>query len=214
MKYCTAAQMRRMDQRAQKFFGIPSIILMENAALACVDEIVKKYGRTQKRVAVFCGKGNNGGDGFAIARHLWNRGWKPTVYYFQKPKNAKSDPATNLKILKKLKLQLVLNPKKINFASIDLVVDALFGTGLSKNIEKPFFGVIQTINASRKPVVAVDIPSGLNTDTGEVMGIAVRADLTVTFGFPKKAFALKKSRPYTGRLAVRKIGLPDERFLL
>ncbi len=216
MKYVTAAQMRQIDTEATARYGIPSLILMENAGRSCAEEMIS-YLKTRggKRVAIFCGLGNNGGDGLVLARHLFNHGLRPSIFYFQSPSHMKPDAMTNFKIIKKMRLDLVncsvRTPRhkiQSSLESSDLIVDALFGTGLSRTVEEPFRSVIALLNQPAKPVFSIDIPSGLHADTGQPLGIAVKAAKTLTLGFPKKGFLDKKSRRYTGKVLVMDISLP------
>ena len=215
MKPVTADEMRRIDASAIHDYGIPSIVLMENAGLACVKEILKFPKIPLKKVLIFCGPGNNGGDGFVIARHLFNQGVRSTVFFFQKPADMKADPSINFKIISKMRLDLVdcsktvkWGPIKRSLKSSTLIVDALFGSGLSRDIENPLRALIKKINLSRRPVVSVDIPSGLNADTGDVMGASIHANLTVTLAAPKKGFYLKKASLFTGKIKVVDISIP------
>lgn len=217
MRPVTADEMRRIDASAIKDYGIPSIVLMENAGIACAKEILRYSKILLKKVSIFCGPGNNGGDGFVIARHLFNRGVRPTVFFFQKSADMKADSSVNFKIISKMRLELVDCSKTVKWESIkrslkssELVVDALFGSGLSRDIEGPIKALIQKINLSRRPVVSVDIPSGLNADTGDVMGVSIQANLTVTLAAPKKGFYLKKALRYTGKIKVANISIPGE----
>lgn len=215
VKHVTAAEMCRIDERAIIEFGIPSLILMENAGAACARETLELIRKKKARVAIFAGKGNNGGDGFVAARHLANRGFEPEVFYFQAPEEMKADPLVNFKILEQMKVALVDCSKGLPAARIQkslkksaAVLDALFGTGLSKPVEERFKLAIEMINASGRPVLAVDIPSGLNADTGEVMGACVRADVTVTLELPKKGFLKRAARKFTGRVVEADISIP------
>lgn len=189
---------------------------MENAGSACAREVMRLAGKKEKKAAIFSGKGNNGGDGFVAARHLHNRRFRVTVFFFQKPSEMKPDPLTNFNILKKMRLRLVDCSKSVPWGRIRkalngaVVLDALFGTGLSKPLKDPFKKVVEILNAAGRPVVSVDIPSGLNADTGEVMGAAVRAQRTVTLGLPKVGFRSKEARSRTGKIIVADISLPVE----
>lgn len=217
MRYASTEQLFELDRKATKVFGIPSILLMENAAIAFREEL-EKFNRKHpyKDITVFCGKGNNGGDGFAIARHLYLRGFKVNVIYFQDPTAMKPDVLTNFSILEKLKIKTSLFSKNTSKSVIDrmlrtagLIVDALFGIGLgSRPVEEPYKSIIQMINQSQIPVISVDVPSGLHSDTGEEMGISIRAQRTITFTFPKLGFSNPKSRQFTGKIIVRDISIP------
>ncbi len=213
----TAHEMRRIDEHAIQEYGIPSLILMENAGIVCTREVLKIAKARKPSVAIFSGKGNNGGDGFVVARHLANKGLEPVVFFFQKPAEMKPDPLTNFRILEKMKVKLIDCSEKLDRAKVlkimkksGAIVDALFGTGLSKPIVGSFRKAIETINDSKLPVIAVDIPSGLNADTGEVMGVCVRAKVTVALGLPKKGFYLERARHFTGRIVIADISIPRE----
>lgn len=215
MKFVTAAEMQEIDRRAIQEYGIPSVVLMENAGIVCAGEILRQLPPDRKRVAIFCGKGNNGGDGFVIARQLTNKDCDVHVFYFEKPEKLKPDPKTNFQILEKMKLNLIdcangIDPVRTKniLNQKELVVDALFGTGLSKPVEEPFKTAIQLINDFQKTIISVDMPSGLHSDNGEVLGVAVQARCTITFGLPKKAFQTKTAGRYTGKIMVANISIP------
>jgi len=217
MRFVTASQMRQLDKLAIQRYDIPSIILMENAGRAVADEVARRIRSKKAQVALFCGIGNNGGDGFVTARHLHNRGFKPIVFFFENPKNMKLDPQVNFKILQKMKVSLNYCSRMTNWKSVSkmiqkchTIVDALFGIGLRREIAEPYYSAIQVMNNSRAIIVSVDIPSGLNADTGEVMGICVRAKATVTLGLPKKGFSLKRAHRFTKRVVVADISIPKE----
>ncbi len=210
MKAVTAVQMRRIDEIAIRQFGIPSIILMENAGIACAVETLKSKPRC---VSVVSGRGNNGGDGFVVARHLHNHGIDVRVFYAGSPKSLTHDSLIHFNILRKLGVPLErldraqgLTKLKTSIRTSDVVVDAIFGTGLSKPVSGLWSQIISLINESAGRIVSVDTPSGLNVDTGLPMGAAVRAHTTVTFGLAKKGF--RKARHFTGRVVVADISLP------
>lgn len=215
MRPVTAAQMRRIDERAAKEYGIPSLLLMENAGAACAREALRLGGHKLGKVVILCGKGNNGGDGFVAARHLMNKGLRPSVFFFQNPSEMKPDPLVNFHILQKMKADLRNFSKKVSLGELqnslrnsDLIVDALFGTGISRLLDELFRTVVALVNASKRPVVSVDIPSGLNADTGEVMGVCIRANLTVALGLPKKGFYQRGAKRWTGKVIVADISIP------
>ncbi len=216
MKFVTASEMREIDRRAIEEFGIPSIVLMENAGIICAEEVLRLLDpRGERSVAVFAGKGNNGGDGFVTARKLFNKECSVQVLFFQKPSEMKPDPLTNFKILEKMKVSMLNCAEKCDMVQmknalcgVNVIVDALFGIGLTKPIEEPFKTAIELMNDAQKTVVAVDIPSGLHADTGEVMGVCVRAKTTVTFGLPKKGFLSKEAGKFLGRVTVSDISIP------
>lgn len=208
MKYATASQMRAIDRRAIVKYGIPSILLMENAGRAVADEARKFKPR---RVVLYCGSGNNGGDGFVAARHLTRQGIRCVAVYFEGAAAMKPDARLNFNILKKMKVPLLLwghSTKAVRqkqLRAADLLVDALFGTGLSREVGLPYASAIAEMNGAGKPVVSVDIPSGMHADTGKPMGTCVRATRTVTLALPKRAFSRKASRAWTGRVVVANI---------
>ncbi len=211
----TAEGMRKADKEAARSYGIPGIVLMERAGLACANEALTMINRRSGAVCVLCGPGNNGGDGFVAARHLILAGRQVTVGYFEGSKAASYETAANLRILKKIgvpvrRLTTALSENLIArvLDGSCLVVDALFGIGLSRPVEEPFATLIRKINASGKPVLSVDIPSGLNADTGKATGPCVRASRTVTFEIPKKGFFRAGARAWTGTVKVAEIGIP------
>jgi len=213
----TAEEMGRLDRLAESQFGIPSIVLMENAGLR-VFESIKRYFHNflaGRRVAVFCGKGNNGGDGIVVARHLLNQGSEVKVFLLGSPQDLKGDPQINLKIYQKMGGRLYplteenhLQRVDISLLYADLVVDAIFGTGFKGAALGLAAEVIQRINGSGKPVVAVDLPSGLEADTGKVWGPCVRARWTVTFALPKLGLVVEPGASYAGALEIADIGIP------
>lgn len=211
MKHVTTRQMQAIDRQASERFGIPSILLMENAGRAVAEAVFTFHPR---HVVLYCGSGNNGGDGLVAARHLTNRAVHCTVVYFQRP--AKADPALNFTILEKMKVPRVVWQRLTQarrhalLRQADVIVDAMFGTGLSRDVQEPCKTAIEEINRSSRPVVSVDIPSGMNADTGTPMGSCVRARRTVTLALPKRAFTHKASRRYTGQVIVADISIPAQ----
>ena len=210
----TREQSRAIDRRAIEEFGIPGIVLMENAGRGAVD-VVERLG-IDDPVVILCGKGNNAGDGFVIARHLDNRGLPVCVLLFARPEELTGDAAVNYHIIVKSGLAITVYPDA-SFADAALqqelarsacVVDALFGTGLSGAVRPPFERVIAAINGSAVPVVAVDIPSGLDSDTGEPLGPTIKATHTATFVAHKKGFLNPASQQWTGDIHVIDIGAP------
>ena len=200
---------RDADKRAIETFGIPSILLMENAALAVVRE-VKEYAV----FAIVCSPGSNGGDGLAIARHLCIMGKDVRVYIVGDPKKGSEDFKTNLKIMSKLAPEVLNTINEENFDEFEhalkgceTCIDAIFGTGLNRPVEGIFKRVIEAINSLATHVIAIDIPSGLDCDTGEELGVAVRAAKTVTFHRMKKGLDI--SPEYGGDVTVSYIGIPN-----
>ena len=206
---CTASQMRNIDKIASLKFNIPSIVLMENAALACVREIFKYDSFT-----VICGKGNNGGDGLAIARHLINMG-KAVKIYLVLGDNFSGDALINYNILKSMSVSFSTDFSELetDLRLSDCTVDALFGTGIHGEITGTARDVIEKINSCAKYVLSVDVPSGVNSDTGET-DIAVKADKTVTFAAYKRGLLLFPGADYTGKIIVSDISIPEQAFEL
>lgn len=214
----TREQIREMDRRAIEDFGIPGIILMENAGRAVAEETWRLAGSDPSaRIVVLCGKGNNGGDGYVVARHLFNRGMNPTVFVFSRLDDISGDAAINLTIILKmgLKIETVasendLGEVQATVASADVLVDALLGTGISGEVRGLMRSAIEMINRAGKPVVTVDIPSGLNANTGEILGACVKADVTVTFAAPKIGLARGSGPEHAGRVVTAEISIPRQ----
>lgn len=217
MKLVTGQEMKVLDQQAIESFGIPGVVLMENAGMRVV-EVISDYFQGQlegKRVYIFAGKGNNGGDGLVIARHLVNLGADVKVFLTCNPEELKGDAKINYDILQRmpLKIYAISTEKDLQRVDIaltygDLIIDALFGTGFRGAASGLVAEVINLINNSRKPVLAVDIPSGLEADTGQVHGPCVKATLTVTFGYPKLGLCLEPGTHYVGKLWLGDISFP------
>jgi NAD(P)H-hydrate epimerase len=212
------AAVRELDRRAIEEYGIPSLLLMENAGRACADEASRVLGGSQGPVLVLCGPGNNGGDGLVIARTLSNRGVEASAVFAgtrAKLASGSADVATNLRLWEGLgrTLERVTTPGDFEglasrLARAALLVDALFGTGLVRELEDPWRGLVRLVNAARRPVLAVDVPSGLDADTGAVLGEAVRAAVTVTFVAAKPGFYRGMGPELCGRIVVAEIGIP------
>ena len=213
IKLATAAQMREMDRQTIEDFGVPSLVLMENAALRVVDVIAERYGPLRgKQIEVVCGKGNNGGDGLAIARHLAVR-FKAdvTVWLAADPSAFTGDAAANYKMMQAFGLQQGLsNVPGAREGEADLLIDALLGTGLKGGVTGELAQIINAMNAAGCPIVSVDVPSGLDADTGNVEGACVRAALTVTFALPKVGLRVYPGAEYVGELIVADIGMPRQ----
>ena len=213
----TKEQVRAVDSWAINTLGIPGVVLMENAGRSCAELIKEKLKSiTRPKVCIFCGTGNNGGDGYVIARHLFNSGFKVIVVICDDRKKVKGDAKINLDILEKLDRQIEqLNLKdddvparvKDFTTDADMIVDGLFGTGLSGPLRDDYIQLIESINACDCPVLAVDIPSGLDCDSGRPLGTAVRASCTVTFVAVKKGFVSEGAASYTGEIYVASIGV-------
>ena len=226
MYVVTAEQMREMDRRATEEGGIPSVVLMENAGRAVCDVLREKLGDLNgKRIAVFCGSGNNGGDGFVIARYLFIHGANVEVVFWGEEQKLKPDALLHYRLLDQVQLQRAVD-KTILYTwqewseqektlPYDAVVDALLGTGIRHAHPFDYKPVKQSMEYYSDLVVAVDIPSGIDSDTGEIIEDAVKADVTVTFGCPKLGHFLFPGADYVGELYTNSIGYqwkaPDNR---
>jgi NAD(P)H-hydrate epimerase len=202
--------MREIDRKASEVYGIPSLELMENAGKA-VAEKVHRYYPEAERVAVFCGKGNNGGDGLVAARHLSEKA-NAAVFLLCRKEELSGGAKANLEKFKGRVLEVTgegeLKKSLSASAKGDLIVDAIFGTGLRSDATGLFKEAIEGINSIGRKVVSVDIPSGIDSDNGQIRGVAVKADLTVTFGAPKVGLYLFPGVEYAGRVEVADIGFP------
>lgn len=210
-------EVRAFDAWAINELGIPGVVLMENAGRSCAELVKEKLeGVAKPKVCIFCGTGNNGGDGYVIARHFLNSGFEVVVVVCGDRGKVKGDAKINLDILEGLGQsveQLDLSGSDISSrveafaAGADMLVDGLFGTGLSGQLSDEYKELIESINSQGCPVLAVDIPSGLDCDTGEPLGAAIRASYTVTFVAVKKGFSAAKATAYTGEIFVASIGV-------
>ncbi|MFZ7127314.1 MAG: NAD(P)H-hydrate dehydratase [Desulfobacterales bacterium] len=214
MKVAMVSEMQEMDRTAIQRHGIPEILLMENAGLAAFRVLADELGIQGKRFAVVCGSGNNGGDGFVVARKIRSNGGMASVLVVGDPARYRGAARLNYELLENLSIPVETAPDPERVQAViddaDGVVDAIFGTGLSKPVTGMFADVIDRINRSGTPVLSVDIPSGINGDTGRVMGTAIQAAFTVTFGLPKAGNLLYPGFHHCGRLFVSHISFPPE----
>lgn len=189
MKVCTVAEIRRLDATAQEKFGLNQEILMENAGQAVYYVILKELGVKDKKFVVFCGPGNKGGDGFVAARKLYSSGGKVEVFLLSERERYQGVARTNLERIEKMAIKIrqleTVNVAQQSVEKADAIIDGIFGTGLDRNAEGLYKEAIELINQSQKSVFAIDIPSGINGETGWEMGASVKAGCTVTFGLPK-----------------------------
>jgi ADP-dependent NAD(P)H-hydrate dehydratase / NAD(P)H-hydrate epimerase len=209
VRVVTAEQMRRFDRWAISEIGIPSLVLMENAALGVADAIGERFPEAEE-VLLLCGPGNNGGDGLALARHLYGRGYRCRVWLAVEGRRLVGDAASQLGFLQGLGVP-VHEMAEADFVALpraDVVVDALFGTGLSRALEGDYGTLAGAISAHEAPVVAVDLPSGLDASHGAPIGPHVRADVTVTFARPKLAHVLDPAARAVGEVVVADLGVP------
>ncbi|HAK89301.1 MAG: hypothetical protein A2X55_07365 [Nitrospirae bacterium GWB2_47_37] len=208
MKVVTSQEMREIDRITIKDYGIPSLVLMERAGLAVASKVRELY--PEKKVIALCGGGNNGGDGIVAARDLYNRGFNVHVLICVKKNDLSPDCNKQYQIAKKIGMPIefrnAVNAKDIHSA---VIIDAVFGTGLSRPVKGNLAGIFEFINNSEAPVISVDMPSGVSSDTGEILGEAVKADFTVTFGLPKRGHYLYPGAECTGRLFIEDIGFPE-----
>jgi NAD(P)H-hydrate epimerase len=212
----TASEMQKMDGLTIQEFGLPGRILMENAGRGAAEMLLKRISnQPSHHVGILAGRGNNGGDGFVIARYLAQKDVLTGVYLLTSKDRVSGDAADNLALLASIGIPVIELPDPATFADHEsdmarhtLWVDALLGTGLNADVIGLYRQAIEFLNRSQKPVLSVDIPSGLSADTGLPMGCCVRADTTVTFGFPKIGHMLYPGAEYTGKLHTIDIGIP------
>lgn len=208
----TRAQVREVDRRAIEEFALPGVVLMENAAINASAVALEMVDYESAGVVIVCGGGNNGGDGLAIARHLHNFGMDVRVVLTVDPATYAGDALINWRVVEKMGLDVL--PWKVGLlkeGDPDLLIDAVFGTGLTQPPRDPFAAVAREMNISGKPILSIDVPSGLDCDTGEPLGpVCVKATQTVTFVAEKVGFANPKSREFTGKVVVAGIGCPVE----
>lgn len=207
------SEVREVDRRAIEEYGLPGIVLMENAGREVARRLMSMGTRGQ--VVIACGKGNNGGDGFVIARHLENHGVDVHVLLFASLEDVSGDAATNLDVLQRAGTPLTVlgddfDPAELaeQLREADLIVDALLGTGTKGHVRPPFDKVIESINASAARVVAIDLPSGLDADLGVPLGATIYADRTFTMVAPKLGFANPDAADFVGTVEVVDIGVP------
>ena len=212
MKISHVNEMRNMDRRAIEEYGIIQEILMENAGQAAYFTILKEFGIKNKTFVTFCGVGHNGGDGLVVTRKIYSNGGKVTVFILGDPTNYQGAAKQNFDIIKNLDIEIIyLNDISLSVEKLkqaDAIIDAIFGTGLDRDVKGKYKDVVKMINAIQKTVFSIDIPSGINGDTGQVMGTAVKANYTTTFGLPKTGNLLYPGYDYVGKLYVTHISFP------
>jgi NAD(P)H-hydrate epimerase len=217
MRVVTADEMKMLDRLAIEEYGIPGLVLMENAGRQVVEVIREILGEVRgKVVTVFVGKGNNGGDGFVIARHLLNLGAEVKVLSLTELTEITGDAAINLAIWQKMEQKVYtlqhgdgINIVRLVLMNTDLIVDGIFGTGFRGKMDEKVGRLVEVLNSSGKPIVAVDIPSGLEADTGKANGPCIQASHTVTFALPKLGLILEPGADYAGELHVADISIPS-----
>ncbi len=217
MKVLNSEQMQRCDRAAIDDYGIAELVLMENAGVQVVESMDEYFGDSgPDLIAVMCGKGNNGGDGFVVARHLYSTGRVVRAYLFAAAADLRGSVAENHRIAAAIGIDIIEVPDAESWeqhaaeiVGFDCIVDALFGTGITGPLRGHFGAVVETINDSGASVVAVDLPSGLSADNGWIAGPAVDADLTVTFAAPKLCHTFPPACELIGELSVVDIGIPE-----
>jgi NAD(P)H-hydrate epimerase len=218
MRVLNSAQMREADRRTIEDIGIPSLVLMENAGRQAVAAMEAMYSDLMERqVAVLCGRGNNGGDGFVVARTLMQRGVDVSVFLLGRVAEVRGDARTNLEILGRLGVTVVevadSQAWELHFSEVGdctLIVDAIFGTGLNAPVSGLIESVIADVNASAIPVVAIDLPSGLSADSTDPIGPCIDAALTVTLAAPKLPLVLPPAETHAGDIVIADIGIPGD----
>ena len=220
MKILTAREMKEIDRAAIEEIGIPGTVLMENAGLRVVRALKGRFSKPEdETIVIVAGKGNNGGDGFVVARHLFNSGVRSEVLLLAAKEEVKGDAAVNLAVVLKLGIPVTeirtsaeWKKARVKVFHATVLVDALFGTGLLKPLDGLFAEAVVDINKSAAFKVAIDIPSGLSSDTFEMIGPCVKADMTVALAAPKIAHIFPPAAECVGELVIAPIGVPP--FLL
>jgi len=212
MKVAKVDEMKDLDKRAVEEFGISESLLMENAGQAAYFVMLQEFGIKNNKFVVLCGGGNNGGDGLVIARKIHSNGGEAKVFLLDDESKFRGAAKENFKIVSGMPIEIArvdsIDPIIAEVIDCDAIVDAIFGTGLVREVSGIYRDVIQLVNESQMTVFSVDIPSGINGDTGEVMGVAVKADYTVTFGLPKLGNMLYPGYEHCGKLYVSHISFP------
>src|ERR1700730_17530590 len=218
MRVLNSAQMREADRRTIEDIGIPSLVLMENAGRQAVAAMEAMYGDlTERQVAVLCGRGNNGGDGFVVARTLAQRGVDVSVFLIGRVADVRGDARTNLEILGRLGLTVVevadSQAWELHFSEIGdctLIVDSIFGTGLNAPLSGLMETVVADVNASGIPVVSIDLPSGLAADSHQAIGDSIEAGMTLRLAAPKICLVLPPAETRAGDIVIADIGIPSD----
>lgn len=210
------SEARAIDENATSEYGIPGLVLMENAGIRASEEIERFIALNgRKSISILAGAGNNGGDGFVVARQLAIRGF-PVQIHLCVPENQilarEGDAALNFRIAQKMRI--TISPLDLaaagpgSFPEKAVLVDGIFGTGLTRPVRGDLARLLQSLHPRRQDVVSLDLPSGLDCDSGEVLGAAIKAHTTITFVAPKRGFFRRQGPDYTGRIAVASIGSP------
>jgi NAD(P)H-hydrate epimerase len=214
MKVVTAHTMQETDKRTIEEFAIPGLRLMENAGRVCVEEIIGEFG-PKGRAMIVAGRGNNGGDGYVIARLLALKGWSARVIILAEREQISGDALVNLEKLPASITSFCTREGQLTalhsdeIFKADVIIDAMLGTGLRSDVSGIYLEAVELLNASDRPIVSIDIPSGIHGTTGRVLGGAIQAHITVTFAFAKLGLVLYPGAEYTGRVVVADIGIPQ-----
>ncbi len=212
MKIAKASEMKDLDRRATEEFGISEGLLMENAGQAVYFVMLQEFGIRDNKFVILCGGGNNGGDGLVVARKIHSNGGEVRVFLLDDETKFKGAARTNFEIVSRMPVEISQVDSIDSIVSevldADAIVDAILGTGLVREVKGIYKDVIRLINESQRIVFSVDIPSGINGDTGEVMSVAVKADYTVTFGLPKLGNMLYPGYEHCGKLYISHISFP------
>jgi len=211
MKIATSMVMRNIDKYCIEVLGIPGIVLMENAAL----KVIKNIPQDNKNFVIVCSSGNNGGDGYAVARHLLNRGNSVNIFTLGSEENMSVDALVNLNIIRNMGAKIIklntiddLEILKEKIMRSETTIDAIFGTGLSRNVEGFYSLAITTINDNSNYILSIDVPSGFNCNTGKMMGNCIKSNKTVSFELYKKGFLAYGADSFTGEIVIETIGIP------
>jgi NAD(P)H-hydrate epimerase len=212
-KLLTARTVKDIDRKAQELLGISTLVLMENAGRAVAEEALKMMD-SQRHVAIFCGKGNNGGDGFVAARHLLTCGYKPDIFLAGKISEVENEARINLEAILKLRQKIIeieeddLHSLANKILRYNLIIDALLGVGLRGQVRGVCRDLIEMINKTKSYILSVDVPSGLDATNGQILGCCIKANKTVTFMAAKRGMVLGKGPQVCGRIIVRDLGIP------
>ena len=214
MKIITTKQAKEIDSRASQELGISTLMMMENAGIRIADFALENLEKKpNKHIAVFCGKGNNAGDGLVASRQLLSEGVNVDTFLLAPGHSLSLAARKNLEILKRItkriwQIKTEKDLQRINISSYNLLIDAIFGIGLKGKVEGIFKAAIQEMNSSGRVIVSIDIPSGLDANKGRALGIAVKADYTLSLIAPKRGLLINQGPKFTGRLFIRHIGFP------
>lgn len=212
MRLLSREESRLLDQKAAQDFGISTLLLMENAGRGAADlfcAVLRKGNLFGTRLLFICGKGNNGGDGFVMARHLFNRGFQVSIYLACLEEELSREPQDFFQICKKMKIPILQGELASLISQNDYLIDAFYGIGLNRNLNERDLKIVQLMNQSGKKIFSLDIPSGMDSDTGQPLPECVRAAWTATFAAPKKGFLAEKASTFLGDLCVVDIGIPS-----